>query len=236
MEPVIDLHHASVYQQLNLVLDNVSLKVHSGEFVYLIGKVGTGKTSLLKTLYAELPLRDGQGSIAGFDLKKIKHKDIPKLRRKIGMVFQDFQLLDDRSVYQNLAFVLGATGWKDKLAIKRRVKEVLDHVDLHYKDDKHPHQLSGGEQQRVVIARALLNDPEILLADEPTGNLDPDTSEELMRLLINISRSGRAILMATHDYNMIRKFPFRTVRCESGRLDPVEPSQNYFDFEKVMGT
>ncbi|MFA5814654.1 MAG: ATP-binding cassette domain-containing protein [Bacteroidales bacterium] len=234
MESVIDLHHASVFQQMNLVLDNVSLKVNSGEFVYLIGKVGTGKTSLLKTLYAELPLRDGQGYIAGFDLKNIKQRDIPKLRRKIGMVFQDFQLLDDRSVYQNLAFVLGATGWKDRQSIKRRVSEVLDHVDLHYKDDKHPHQLSGGEQQRVVIARALLNDPEILLADEPTGNLDPDTSEELMRLLISISHSGRAILMATHDYNMIRKFPFRTVRCESGRLDPVEPSQNYFDFEKVM--
>lgn len=236
MESVIDLHHASVYQQLNLVLDNVSLTVGSGEFVYLIGKVGTGKTSLLKTLYAELPLRDGQGYIAGFDLKNISQRDIPKLRRKIGMVFQDFQLLDDRSVYQNLAFVLGATGWKDRHAIKRRVSEVLAHVDLHYKDDKHPHQLSGGEQQRVVIARALLNDPEILLADEPTGNLDPDTSEELMRLLISISQSGRAILMATHDYNMIRKFPFRTVRCESGRLDPVEPSQNYFDFERIMRT
>lgn len=234
MDSVIDLNHASVYQQMNLVLDNVSLKVRSGEFVYLIGKVGTGKTSLLKTLYAELPLRDGEGHIAGFDLKNIKHRDIPKLRRKIGMVFQDFQLLDDRSVYQNLAFVLGATGWKDKLAIKRRISDVLTHVDLHYKDDKLPHQLSGGEQQRVVIARALLNDPEIILADEPTGNLDPDTSEELMRLLISISRSGRAILMATHDYNMIRAFPFRTIRCESGRLDPVEPTSNYFDFEKVM--
>jgi cell division transport system ATP-binding protein len=234
MDTVIDIHHASVYQQMNLVLDNVSLTVHSGEFVYLIGKVGTGKTSLLKTLYAELPLRDGEGYIAGFDLRNVKSRDVPKLRRKIGMVFQDFQLLDDRSVYQNLAFVLGATGWKDKQAIRRRVKEVLDRVDLHYKDDKLPHQLSGGEQQRVVIARALLNDPEILLADEPTGNLDPDTSEELMRLLISISKAGRAILMATHDYNMIRKFPFRTVRCESGRLDPVEPTQNYFDFEKVM--
>jgi cell division transport system ATP-binding protein len=234
MESVIDLHHASVYQQMNLVLDNVSIKVNSGEFVYLIGKVGTGKTSLLKTLYAELPLRDGNGYIAGFDLKNIRTRDIPKLRRKIGMVFQDFQLLDDRSVFQNLAFVLGATGWKDKHLIKRRVTEVLDHVDLHYKDDKLPHQLSGGEQQRVVIARALLNDPEILLADEPTGNLDPDTSEELMRLLINISRSGRAILMATHDYNMIRKFPFRTVRCESGRLDPVESSQAFFDVETML--
>ena len=234
MESVIDLQHASVYQQMNLVLDNVSLRVNSGEFVYLIGKVGTGKTSLLKTLYAELPLRDGEGTIAGFDLKNIRQRDIPKLRRKIGMVFQDFQLLDDRSVYQNLAFVLGATGWKDKQAIKRRISEVLDHVDLHYKHDKFPHQLSGGEQQRVVIARALLNDPEILMADEPTGNLDPDTSEELMRLLINISKSGRATLMATHDYNMIRKFPFRTVRCESGRLDPVESSKNYFDFDKAI--
>ena len=234
MDSVIDIKHASVYQQFNLVLDNVSLEVASGEFVYLIGKVGTGKTSLLKTLYGELPLRDGSGFIAGYDLKNIHHRDIPKLRRKIGMVFQDFQLLDDRSIYDNLAFVLGATGWKDRQAIKRRIAEVLDHVDLHYKDDKRPHQLSGGEQQRVVIARALLNNPEIILADEPTGNLDPDTSEELMRLLISISRSGRAILMATHDYNMIRKFPFRTVRCESGRLDPVEPSQNWLDIEKVI--
>ncbi len=236
MEPVIDLRHASVYQQMNLVLDNVTLTINPGEFAYLIGKVGTGKTSLLKTLYAELPLRDGDGWIAGFDLKKMKSRDVPKLRRKIGMVFQDFQLLEDRSVFQNLAFVLGATGWKEKHIIKKRVSEVLDRVDLHYKDDKLPHQLSGGEQQRVVIARALLNDPEIILADEPTGNLDPDTSEEIMRLLISISRSGRAILMATHDYNMIRKFPSRTVRCESGRLDPVEPSQNYFDFEKLMRT
>jgi len=233
-EPVIDLRHASVYQQMNLVLDNVTLRVQPGEFTYLIGKVGTGKTSLLKTLYAELPLRDGEGSIVGFNLKTVRMRDVPKLRRKIGMVFQDFQLLEDRSVFQNLSFVLGATGWKDKIRIKQRVSEVLGRVDLKYKDDKLPHQLSGGEQQRVVIARALLNDPEIILADEPTGNLDPDTSEELMRLLISISRNGRAILMATHDYNMIRKFPFRTYRCESGRLDPVEPSQNYFDFEKVM--
>lgn len=235
MEPVIKLKHASVYQQMNLVLDNVSFELNRGEFLYLIGKVGTGKTSLLKTLYAELPLRDGEGWITGFDLKNIRSRDIPKLRRKIGMVFQDFQLLEDRSVYQNLAFVLGATGWKDKQQIKNRVQDVLMSVDLHYKEDKLPHQLSGGEQQRVVIARAMLNDPEIILADEPTGNLDPDTSEELMRLLINISRTGRAILMATHDYDMIRKFPFRTVRCENGRLDPVEPTQNYFDFEKVMG-
>jgi cell division transport system ATP-binding protein len=235
MEPVIKLKHASVYQQMNLVLDNVTFELNRGEFLYLIGKVGTGKTSLLKTLYAELPLRDGEGWIAGYDLKDIRSRDIPKLRRKIGMVFQDFQLLEDRSVYQNLAFVLGATGWKDKQQIKRRVNDVLMSVDLHYKEDKLPHQLSGGEQQRVVIARAMLNDPEIILADEPTGNLDPDTSEELMRLLINISRTGRAILMATHDYDMIRKFPFRTVRCENGRLDPLEPTQNYFDFEKVMG-
>ncbi len=236
MEPVIDLRHASVYQQFNLVLDNVTLTINPGELVYLIGKVGTGKTSLLKTLYAELPLRDGFGKIAGFDLKGIKPRDIPRLRRKIGMVFQDFQLLEDRNVYQNLAFVLRATGWKDKGDIKRRVHDVLDTVDLHYKEDKYPHQLSGGEQQRVVIARALLNDPEIILADEPTGNLDPDTGEELMRLLITISQTGRPVLMATHAYNLIKKFPFRTVRCENGRLDPVELTQDYFDFEKVMLT
>ncbi|MCD6332116.1 MAG: ATP-binding cassette domain-containing protein [Bacteroidales bacterium] len=234
MEPVISLSHVSIWQQLTLILEDVNLQVNPGEFIYLIGKVGSGKTSLLKTLYADLPLKDGEGWIAGHQLHGIKEKEVPLLRRKIGMVFQDFQLLDDRSIYDNLAFVLGATGWKDRQLIRNRIEEVLERVDLHYKDDKYPHQVSGGEQQRVVIARALLNDPEIILADEPTGNLDPATSEELMKLLISISHNKRAILMATHDYGMIRKFPSRTYRCESGKLSPVEPSQNYFDFEQLM--
>ncbi len=234
MEPVIQLTQVSIWQKMTMVLEGVNLKVNPGEFIYLIGKVGSGKTSLLKTLYADLPLVDGDGWIAGFHLNKLHNRQVPALRRKLGMVFQDFQLLEDRSVYENLAFVLGATGWNDRNRIRLRIQEVLDQVDLHYKEDKLPHQLSGGEQQRVVIARALLNDPEIILADEPTGNLDPDTSEELMKLLINICKSERAILMATHDYAMIRKFPARTLRCEGGRLTTVEPTQNYFDFEKLM--
>ncbi len=234
-EPIITLYDAQIYQKLNLVLSEVELKIHPGEFVFLIGKVGSGKSSLLKTLYAELPLKEGSGEIAGYRLEGIKHNEIPFLRRKIGMVFQDFQLLPDRDVFNNLSFVLGATGWKESKIIKDRITEVLDIVGLNYKEDKFPHQLSGGEQQRVVIARALLNDPEIILADEPTGNLDPETSEELLKLLMNISKNGRAILMATHDYAMIRKFPARTLRCENGQLNAVEPNHNYFDFEKVMG-
>jgi len=234
-EPVISLNHASIYQKQNLVLSDVNFTVHPGEFVYLIGKVGSGKTSLLKTLYAELPLNEGSGYISSFQLYGIKTSEVPYLRRKIGMVFQDFQLLTDRNIYNNLAFVLGATGWTDKQRIKDRIDEVLEIVGLQYKIDKMPHQLSGGEQQRIVIARSLLNDPEIILADEPTGNLDPETSEELMKILITISKNGRSILMATHDYGMIRKFPARTVRCENGTLNDVEPNQNYFDFEKVMG-
>lgn len=215
---IISLKEASVYQKLNLVLSGVNLEITEGEFVYLIGKVGSGKTSLLKTLYAELPLNEGEGTVAGFDLRKIKRHEISFLRRKIGMVFQDFQLLPDRNVFDNLAFVLSATGWKDKIRINNRIKEVLERVTFQYKEDKFPHQLSGGEQQRVVIARALLNDPEMILADEPTGNLDPDTSEQLMKLMQSISENGRAILMATHNYEMIRKFPGRTLKCDDGKL------------------
>jgi len=232
---IITLKDADVYQKLNLVLSNVQLEIKGGEFVYLIGRVGSGKTSLLKTLYAELPLREGDGYVAGYNLRDIKKNDISFLRRKIGMVFQDFQLLPDRNVFDNLAFVLSATGWKDKLKIKNRIKEVLERVSFQYREDKFPHQLSGGEQQRIVIARALLNDPEMILADEPTGNLDPDTSEELMQLMQGICKNGRAIFMATHNYEMIRKFPARTLKCENGQLNLVEPDKNYFDFEKVMG-
>ncbi len=232
---IISLKDTAVYQKLNLVLSNVNLDIQAGEFVYLIGRVGSGKTSLLKTIYGELPIKEGEAYVAGYDLRKLKNNDISFLRRKIGMVFQDFQLLPDRNVYDNLAFVLSATGWKDKIKIKNKIFEVLERVSFQFKEDKFPHQLSGGEQQRVVIARALLNDPEIILADEPTGNLDPDTSEELMQLLQSISKNGRAIFMATHNYEMIRKFPSRTLKCENGILNAVEPDKNYFDFEKVMG-
>lgn len=234
-DPIILLEKANIYQKMHLVLSDIDLKIYPGEFVYLIGKVGTGKTSLLKTIYAELPLMEGEGWVDQYPLKQISKTQVPFLRRKMGMVFQDFQLLPDRSIADNLAFVLGATGWKDKKLIQTRINEVLERVGLKYKEDKMPHQLSGGEQQRVVIARALLNDPDIILADEPTGNLDPETSEDLMRLLISISKNGRAVLMATHDYAMIRKFPARTLRCENGRISNVEPTQNYFDFEKIMG-
>jgi len=232
---IITLKDAAVYQNLSLILSNVQLEIKEGEFVYLIGKVGSGKTSLLKTLYAELPLKEGDGYVAGYDLKNIKKNDISFLRRKIGMVFQDFQLLPDRNIFDNLAFVLSATGWKDKNKIKIRIKEVLERVSFQYREDKYPHQLSGGEQQRVVIARALLNDPEMILADEPTGNLDPDTSEELMQLMQGICKNGQAIFMATHNYEMIRKFPAKTLKCDNGQLNTVEPDKNYFDFEKVMG-
>lgn len=217
-ESIISLSNAFIYQKDILILSDVSLSINHGEFVYLIGKTGTGKSSLLKTLYAELPLKEGEGEVAGYDLKAMKRKDIPYLRRKIGIVFQDFQLLIDRSVNDNLLFVMKATGWKDQDAMRHRMNEVLDKVGLITKGFKMPHQLSGGEQQRVSIARALINDPELILADEPTGNLDPETSEGIMQLLFDIRRTGRAVFMATHNYNMIEKFPSRTVRCEGGRV------------------
>jgi len=217
-ESIISLSDAFIYQKEILILSDVSLSIKHGEFVYLIGKTGTGKSSLLKTLYAELPLREGEGEVAGYDLKTLKRKDIPYLRRKIGIVFQDFQLLNDRSVNDNLIFVMKATGWKDQDAMRHRMNEVLDKVGLITKGFKMPHQLSGGEQQRVSIARALINDPELILADEPTGNLDPETSEGIMQLLFDIRKTGRAVFMATHNYNMIEKFPSRTVRCEGGRV------------------
>ena len=200
------------------MLSNVNLSIEKGEFVYIIGKVGSGKTSLIKVLNAQIELTEGEGTVAGFDLLKLKRKDIPLLRRKIGIVFQDFQLLTDRSVFYNLEFVLRATGWKNKKEIEERIGDVLEKVGLGTKGYKMTHQLSGGEQQRVVIARALLNDPEIILADEPTGNLDPDTSEEIVRLLIEISKSGRAILFATHNYTILKKFVARTLKCENGSI------------------
>lgn len=217
-EVIIELKNCTIWQQDNLVLSDVNLSVRKGEFVYLVGRVGTGKSSLIKTLNAQLPLKSGSGRVAEFVLGNLRERDIPLLRRKTGIVFQDFQLLPDRSVHDNLEFVLKATGWKDKAAISDRINEVLGKVGLERKGYKLPHQLSGGEQQRVVIGRALLNDPDIILADEPTGNLDPETSEGIIRLLIEISKSGRAIVFATHNYTLLKKFPAKTFRCADGKL------------------
>ncbi len=218
LDIVIDVKELSVYQADVLILSQVNLEVERGEFVYLIGKTGSGKSSLLKTLYAELDCRKGAAHIAGVDLCGIKKRDVPFLRRKIGIIFQDFQLLSDRTVQDNLLFVLKATGWKDKNKMQERIQDVLEKVGLVTKGFKMPHQLSGGEQQRVGIARALLNDPEIIIADEPTGNLDPETSDGIMQLLLNIAGNGRAVLMATHNYSLIEKYPSRVLRCENARL------------------
>ena len=233
LDTIIEIHNANIYQNENLVLSGVNLMVEKGEFIYLIGKVGSGKSSLVKTLNAELPLKEGIGLVAGFDLGTIKRKQVPLLRRKMGIVFQDFQLLSDRSVYDNLLFVLKATGWKNKAEVKQRISDVLEKVGLQYKENKLPHQLSGGEQQRVVIARALLNNPEIILADEPTGNLDPETSEDIMKLLIEISKSGRAVIMATHNYGLLKRFPARTIKCEKGQLTESDVAAE-IDFESLM--
>jgi cell division transport system ATP-binding protein len=218
LDTIIQLENVSIFQKHNLVLSNVNINIEKGEFVYLLGKTGSGKSSLLKTMYADLDLVEGKGTVAGHDLKTIKLKEIPFLRRKLGVVFQDFQLLTDRSVNDNLMFVLKATEWKDKAAMQKRIQEVLDKVHLNTKGFKMPHELSGGEQQRVSIARALLNDPELILADEPTGNLDPETSEGIMNLLLEISKNGRAVLIATHDIMMFDKFPSRTIKCENGKV------------------
>ncbi|MBB1567937.1 MAG: ATP-binding cassette domain-containing protein [Capnocytophaga sp.] len=216
--PILQLKDVAVYQNNNLILSNINLAIGKGELVYLIGKTGSGKSSLIKLLYGDLPLTQGQGKVVGFNLKKLNEDKIPLLRRKLGVVFQDFKLLTDRSVYDNLAFVLKATGWTDKIAIKNRIKEVLTKVKMETKDFKFPHELSGGEQQRVAIARALLNNPELILADEPTGNLDPETSVEIMQVLKEINASGRTILMATHDYALILKFPSKTLKCDGERV------------------
>jgi cell division transport system ATP-binding protein len=218
LDVIIELTDCTIWQQDHLVLSNVSLSVRKGEFIYIVGRVGSGKSSLIKTLNAQIPLKGGTAIVAGYNLSRLKNRDIPYLRRKIGIVFQDFQLLTDRSVHANLEFVLKATGWKNKQAIDTRIGEVLDKVGLGLKGFKMPHQLSGGEQQRVVIGRALLNDPDIILADEPTGNLDPETSEGILKLLTDISKTGRAVMVATHNYTLLKKFTAKTIKCEDGKL------------------
>ena len=216
--PIIELNAVRIFQRENLVLDNVDFTVHKGEFIYLIGRTGSGKSSLMRTLYGDIPLTQGEGHICGFDLRKLKRKEVPFLRRKLGIVFQDFQLLSDRNVNENLVFVMKSTGWKSGKDITARVQEVLEQVGLGNKGYKMPHELSGGEQQRVSIARALVNHPELILADEPTGNLDPETTEEILDQLYTISQFGSSVIMATHDYTHMKKLNARVVRCEGGKL------------------
>ncbi len=233
-EKVIELVDAAIYQRENIILPKVNLTINEGEFVYIIGKVGTGKTSLIKTLNAELPLISGAGIVAGFRLGSMKQKEVPLLRRKLGVVFQDFRLLTDRSVYENLAFVLKSTGWKKRTDIDGRIAEVLESVGVANKIQKMPHQLSGGEQQRVVIARSILNDPPIILADEPTGNLDPETSSEILELFIKLNEEGKTVLMATHDYAVIARKPARTLVCAAGELSDSEANNVEIDFESLL--
>lgn len=219
---LLQLEHVGICRNENVVLQDASFALDSGEFVYVIGKVGSGKSSLLKALYCEIPLQSGEGRLLGYDLTRIKRKDIPYLRRKLGIVFQDFQLLTDRSVIKNLEFVLKATGWRNTADIERRIDEVLSQVGMQNKGYKMPHELSGGEQQRVVIARALLNTPDIILADEPTGNLDPETSGQIVQLLHDICKKGTAVIMTTHNYTLVHNYPARIVKCENACLYDVD--------------
>ncbi len=218
MESIVDYKNVELSRKELIVLKDVSLKISRGEFVYLIGKVGSGKSTLIKSMYCEIPIENGDATVFGYDLHSIRRKDVPMLRRKIGIVFQDFQLLTDRSVYDNLLFVLRATGWRDKREIDERIETVLKKVGMSNKSYKMPHELSGGEQQRIVIARALLNDPLLILADEPTGNLDPETGHQIISLLSSISKSGTAILMATHNISLVEEFPGRILKCEAKKI------------------
>ena len=218
---MINLQNVSVINNRNVVFNNINFNVNSGEFVFLIGKTGSGKSSLLKILYGDTPISSGTGNILGFDLNKLKDRELPFLRRKLGVVFQDFKLLTDRSIYDNLSFVLKATGWKDKIKIQKRVEDVLDMVNIDSNYNKYPFELSGGEQQRIAVARALLNNPELIIADEPTGNLDPETSKEIMQLFKKLHEGGISLIMATHDYNMIVKFPGKIFQCNNGALTEV---------------
>ena len=217
-ESILILKEVAIFQKENMVLNDITLEVKEGEFVYLIGKTGSGKSSFMKTLYADLPLKEGNGRIVGFNLKTLEEKDIPFLRRKLGIVFQDFKLLPDRNINRNLRFVLKATGWTDPGKMDTKIEEVLEKVGMKTKGFKFPHELSGGEQQRIAIARALLNDPELILADEPTGNLDPQTSVEVMKVLQEINKTGRTILMATHDYALLLKYPSKTLKCDGNKV------------------
>lgn len=237
MENVIELKNATVYQQSTVILENINFVLGEGEFVYLIGKTGSGKSTLLKTLYGEMLLSDGEGSVAGFNLKTLTKKEIPMLRRKIGVVFQDFQLLTDRTVLKNLFFVMGATGWKDKALMQKRATEVLQLVGLETKMNSMSFALSGGEQQRLSIARALLNKPALILADEPTGNLDPETSQEIMHLLIAVAQEEKsAVFMATHDMTMVEKYPGRVVRVENQQLKEVNTINRFNPFKQFNPT
>ncbi|KGO82056.1 MULTISPECIES: cell division ATP-binding protein FtsE [Flavobacterium] len=217
-QPVLSLKNVNVYQDNNAVITDINLEVFPGEFIYIIGKTGSGKSSFMKTLYGDLKLKQGEGTFVDYDLATLKERNIPYLRRKIGIVFQDFKLLPDRNVYDNLLFVLKATGWSEKREMDVKINEVLDKVGMKNAVYKMPHQISGGEQQRVAVARALLNDPEVIIADEPTGNLDPQTSVEVMQLLKEINQNGKTIIMATHDYALLMKFPSKTLKCDSGTL------------------
>ncbi|KAF0237191.1 MAG: cell division transport system ATP-binding [Prolixibacteraceae bacterium] len=231
---IVELVNADIYQRENLILSNVNLEINSGEFIYVIGKVGTGKSSLIKILNAEIPLISGIGTVVGHRLNGMKQREVAGLRRKLGVVFQDFRLLTDRNVHDNLAFVLKATGWKNKIEIESRIAEVLESVGALNKLMKMPHQLSGGEQQRVVIGRAILNSPELILADEPTGNLDPETSEQILDLFINLNEQGRTVIMVTHDYASIAKKPTRTLVCANGRISDSEANNTTVDFQSLL--
>src|SRR5882757_1624391 len=226
---VLRIAEATIFQGENSVLDNISFEIEKGEFVFIIGRTGSGKSSLLKTLYADLPLQLGDIDVAGYIMRGIKNREVPLLRRKLGIIFQDFQLLPDRTVGENLAFVMKATGWNDNAKMKNRQAEVLMQVGLGSVEKKMPHQLSGGEQQRVVIARALINEPLILIADEPTGNLDPEVSQGIMKIFQQINRSGTAVLMATHSYGLIKRFPARVLKCEDGRVR--DSNQEHFELK-----